>query len=133
METIIDWKQKKQDDSKKLIAYFSNLVNGGADIDAILNQFEREHRTLQQSMFSVMMKIILHVSKDEYQTDGRNEYMKKTAQDLVKGYGEIFEAKEVKYYQEEIGYGEVEAREKAKKSRQSFDKNIEMYFNMPCI
>jgi len=109
METKIDWKQKREDDTRKVVSDFAHLVNGGADIDALLNQFEREHRTLQQSMFSAMMKIILHVSKDEYQTDGRNEYMKKTAQDLVKGYSEVFEEKEIKYYMEEIGYGEVEA------------------------
>jgi len=48
--------------------------------------FSREHRTLQQSAFRLMLELIEHIASDEYSTDGRNEATKQMAQTLLKGF-----------------------------------------------
>lgn len=51
--------------------------------------FCRQHRTLQQSMFRMMLEVVEHVASDEYQTDGRNEASKDMAKKLIKGFKKV--------------------------------------------
>ena len=51
-------------------------------IDAFCNQ----HRTLQQSAFGLMLKVMERIASPDYRTDGRNEDSKKVAQTLVEGF-----------------------------------------------
>lgn len=125
-------KPSREERSRNVIKDLGNLVNGGADMPAILDQYDREHRTLQQSMFGVLMGIIVHVASDDYRTDGRNEYSKQMAKELIAGFGDQFEKKEVNIYLK-IGYSEDEAKLKAAINRKYFDKDPSRYMNLPLV
>jgi hypothetical protein len=51
--------------------------------DRFLVEFAKTHRYLQSEMFELALKLILFCSEDEYGTDGRNEWCKKVAKDIV--------------------------------------------------
>jgi len=72
---------------QKLINEFSNTVNNfNFNEDEFLNAFKRQHRTLQQSMFKAMLKVVEMVADDSYRHDGRNIASHQTAKKLVKGW-----------------------------------------------
>ncbi len=48
--------------------------------------FSRQHRTLQQSAFRLMLELIEHIASEDYRTDGRNEATKQMAETLLKGF-----------------------------------------------
>lgn len=48
--------------------------------------FCRQHRTLQQSSFRMILQLIEHMASDEYRIDDRNADSKKVAQQLLKGF-----------------------------------------------
>lgn len=50
------------------------------------NALGRQHRTLQQSMFRVMLGVIEHMASNDFHTDGRNEGSKKVAKQLIAGF-----------------------------------------------
>lgn len=66
--------------------------------------FCRQHRTLQQSMFRMMLELIEHMATDEYHTDGRNEDSKKMAQKLLDGHRKVVYEQEIS-----LGYSPAEA------------------------
>jgi hypothetical protein len=48
--------------------------------------FCRQHRTLQQSSFRMILELIEFMASDDYMTDGRNEGSKEVAKKLIKGF-----------------------------------------------
>ena len=123
---VRDYNQERKEKSEKLIEDFANLVNGGDDIPALLDKYKREHRTLQQSMFKVVMSIIVMVSQDGYATDGRNEYSKVVAKKLIAGFAEMDKLNEKEVLMK-IGYSEKEAEVKAEEYKKRFLENPIIY------
>lgn len=60
--------------------------------------FTRQHRTLQQSSFRVILELIEYMATNDYQTDLRNESSKKIAEKLMAGFRKVT-------YEEEIAMG----------------------------
>lgn len=78
---------------KELAQEFSSFVNnyGGSEKkEEFVNAFCNQHRTLQQSMFGLILQVIEKVASDEYRTDGRNEASHKVAKQIVKGFREQY-------------------------------------------
>jgi hypothetical protein len=48
--------------------------------------FCRQHPTLQQSSFRMILALIEHMASNEYHVDGRNEASKKIAKKLLSGF-----------------------------------------------
>jgi hypothetical protein len=67
--------------------------------------FCRQHNTLQQSSFRMMLELIEHMASDNYQTDGRNDASKKTAKKLIDGFKKVI-------YEEELAMGATPQRAK---------------------
>jgi len=73
----------RQDVSEMVVKVFSTAVNSfGFDRKAFLEAFKNEHRTLQQSMFREILKLIEYVASNDFPTDPRNEASKKIAVEL---------------------------------------------------
>jgi len=74
---------------KELADAFGDAVNSSNfKVDDFVEQFTRQHRTLQQSMFGAMLAVIVKAGSDDYRTDGRNEQSQKVAKQLLSGYEE---------------------------------------------
>jgi hypothetical protein len=73
-----------------------------------IEAFCRQHNTLQQSSFRMILELIEHMASDNYRVDGRNEATKKIAQKLIDGFKKVI-------YEEELamGYSQDQARETA--------------------
>ena len=67
--------------------------------------FNRQHRTLQQSSFRLILSLIENIASDEFRVDGRNESSKKVAKMLLKGF-------ESEYHKELVATGASEAEAK---------------------
>lgn len=126
-----DFDAEREEKSRNLIKDFENLVNGSADSDAMHDQFKRAHRTLQQSMFREILKLICMIAKldDRRDIDGRNEQSKEIAKKLLAGYAEII-AKEELERLKMVGYGLELATAKAEEYRISIIENPEMYLGL---
>jgi hypothetical protein len=71
----------------RVVEDFSQAVNYYGDpAPAFVEAFKRQHRTLQASMFRVLLKLIEALSSDDYRTDLRNEAVKEQAQLLLRGW-----------------------------------------------
>ena len=127
-----DYARERVVRSEKVMDDFGDLVNRGIDSKAFQEKFCREHRTLQQSMFREILGLIVMISKDSYQTDGRNESSKEMAKDLIKGYAEILRQKEIKVLME-IGYTMEQATEKADKNVKYYLETPERYLGVPLV
>lgn len=113
----------------QVIIDFSNAVNNyNFDMKSFIEQFKREHRTLQQSMFRAMLGIIVAMSKDDYHVDGRNEYSKETAILLVQGYAEMKKQEYLKQNGTDEFY-----QKRAEELKQHILREPEMFFNLPLI
>ena len=77
--------------------------NGRERRKEFIEGFCRQHRTLQQSAFGMMLELMEHMTTEDYRTDGRNEDSKKIAKTLIDGFKE---AKKKEY----IAEGTSEAR-----------------------
>lgn len=51
-----------------------------------LIEFRKVHRTNQQAMFKLMLKVMEYIASDEFRTDGRNEQSKIIAKQLLAGF-----------------------------------------------
>ena len=83
--------QKKEKDfaeAKELMDAIGRYVNYGKSKKAFIEAFKREHRTLQQSAFRMMLELIEEMATENYRTDGRNEDSKKMAKTLLDGFKE---------------------------------------------
>jgi hypothetical protein len=77
--------------SKEVVGSLATFVNYSSNRDKInqfCEEFSREHRTLQQSSFRLILQLIEYMASDEYRTDGRNEESKKMAKTLLTGFRE---------------------------------------------
>lgn len=129
-----DYKAEREEKSRNLIKDFEDLVNGSADSEAMHDQFKRAHRTLQQSMFREILKLICMIARmdDRRDVDGRNEHSKEIAKKLLAGYAEII-AKEELERLKMVGYGLESATAKAEEYRISIVENPEMYLGLRYI
>lgn len=74
---------------KELANELTNFVNNfNCDHDEFINSFCREHRTLQQSSFRLILMLVEKLASDEYgkNTDARNEGTHKLAKKLIDGF-----------------------------------------------
>jgi hypothetical protein len=130
-----DYKAQKETQIEKLVNDFSNVVNsmtfGEDENQKFFDEFCRQHRTLQQSMFRVILSLIVKMTGDDYRTDGRNESSKNIAQSLVKGYAEM--VKENYLDESPERRGDEFYERKAEEIKQSVINKPEMYFGVPCI
>ena len=79
-----------------------------------------------------MLKLICFISSDEYRTDGRNEYSKKLAGNIISAYAES-EKKKEKTILLSYSYSEEEAEQKAEEHKQKIIATPKAYFSLPCI
>lgn len=74
---------------KELANEFTDFVNNfNCNENAFINELCRQHRTLQQSSFRLMLMTIEKMASDEYgkNTDARNEGTHKLAKKLMDGF-----------------------------------------------
>ena len=127
-----DYRREAREKAVKLVDDFSNLVNGSPDVEAIVEQFKREHRTLQQSMFRVILTLIISMTKDDYHTDGRNEYSKEVAKKLICGYAEMVKQEDKARMLAE-GCGEEYSEQKSEKYRLDIINAPDKYIGLSYI
>jgi len=127
-----DYRQEREDRSRQLILDFGDAVNKGVDTEIMHEQYDREHRTLQQSMFREIIAIICHVANDNYRTDGRNEESKAMAKKFIAGYAEVIKQEE-KQRLLKVGYDDARADEKADEYRVQIIASPEKYLGIRCI
>jgi len=89
-EDEIERKAQKEEqeirDAKVVMDALGNYVNYRKSPKAFIEAFKREHRTLQQSAFRMLLELVEEMASVSYQTDGRNEDSKKMAQTLLEGF-----------------------------------------------
>jgi len=84
-------------DGKELAIALTDFVNSyNFDKEGFINQFCREHRTLQQSAVRLMLELLEHISTEEYRFDGRNQGSHKVCKDLMVGFKKIIIERELK-------------------------------------
>ena len=75
---------------QKVINEFAHLCNSfSIDKKAIFDAFCNEHRTIQQSMFSVLIFLLNGIASDFYGVDGRNIASHEVAIKFIAGYAEM--------------------------------------------
>jgi len=74
---------------RELADALGEYVNYRRSTKGFIEAFKREHRTLQQSAFRMLLELIEEMASDNYHTDGRNESSKEVAQALLKGFKEV--------------------------------------------
>jgi hypothetical protein len=130
MSTLSEYQEKRDEASKKLIEDFSNLVNNFSfEPDSFIEAFSRQHRTLQQNMFRVIINLVISVSKDSYATDGRNEQSKAMAKKLIAGYALITKEEE-KQRMLKQGCGEEFSEKQAEEYRVQINESPEAYIGL---
>ena len=74
----------------ELMGAFTDMVNyrGKEDVTKFLEQFKKEHNTLQQSVFRVMMETIDLMASEDIYVDGRNESSQAVAKAILRGFRE---------------------------------------------
>lgn len=84
--------------------------------------FCRQHNTLQQSSFRMMLELIEHMASDNYHTDGRNHASKDIAKKLISGFKKVI-------YEQELAMGYTP--EEAKKVSESEYTKPSAF--LPCV
>ncbi len=69
----------------EILGNFVNTSNRDKSKEFI-EGFSRQHRTLQQSSFRLIMELIEFMASDNYKTDLRNESSKAVAKRLINGF-----------------------------------------------
>lgn len=76
---------------KELAEEFSNFVNNyNCNKKEFVDAFFRQHRTLQQSMFGLMFKVIEKAASGDIGTDPRNQSSIDTCKKVVDGFKKEF-------------------------------------------
>jgi hypothetical protein len=71
----------------KLAEELTDYVNNSnCSTNDFIEAFCRQHRTLQQSSFRLILMLIEKMASEEYRTDGRNESSKYVANKLIEGF-----------------------------------------------
>lgn len=79
--------EKDLNKAKEVTKVLTDYVNCfGREPKAFIEAFKREHRTLQQSAFRLMLALIEEMATENYHTDGRNVQSKEIAKTLIKGF-----------------------------------------------
>lgn len=65
---------------------FVNTFSNREKTADFIDGFCRQHRTLQQSSFRLMLALFEHMASDAYRTDLRNEASAKVAKKLLAGF-----------------------------------------------
>ncbi len=78
--------EKEFKDADEVMSALGLYVNYRKSSQAFADAFKREHRTLQQSAFKLILELIEEMATENYHTDGRNEDSKKMAQTLLEGF-----------------------------------------------
>lgn len=92
MESEYEEEYKEEYDVAKTAGFkvaqdLGNFVNPfGHNPDEFITGFQRQHPTLQQSSFRVILKLIEFMASEKYRTDGRNEQSKAIAKKLMAGF-----------------------------------------------
>jgi hypothetical protein len=73
----------------EIISKLADIASHRRDVTPLIHAFKNEHRTLQQGIFGMMLKIVEAVADDDYRTDLRNEDSKAIAQKLLAGFKEV--------------------------------------------
>jgi len=94
-------------------------------------EFCRKHRTLQQSMFRVILSLLVQMTTENYRTDGRNEQSKDIAQKLIRGYAD--QIKEEYLDESPERRGDEYYEKKAEEYKQSVLENPASYLGVPLI
>lgn len=71
-----------------------------------IDGFCRQHNTLQQSSFRMILELMEHMASENYHTDGRNDASKNIARDLINGFKKVIYEKELA-----MGYTPEKAKE----------------------
>ena len=125
-----EYKIKMEEDSHKVIEAIANLVNNFSfEPDAFIDQFCREHRTLQQSMFRTIVRLICRMASEAYCTDARNDGSKALAKKFIAGYAEMVK-KEEKEHLLRSGYDEATADVKAEEYRVAIVEAPDKYIGL---
>jgi hypothetical protein len=95
--------EKEMREGLELVKVLGEYVNYNKSRKAFIEAFKREHRTLQQSAFKMLLELVEEMATENYHTDGRNEQSKLVAQKLLKGY-------EIVQKQEFMNQGDSEER-----------------------
>jgi hypothetical protein len=74
---------------KELMNVLGDYVNYRKSTKGFIEAFKREHRTLQQSAFKMMLELMEEMASENYHVDGRNQSSKEIAQALLKGFIEV--------------------------------------------
>jgi len=123
----------RKEKSEKIVEDFGRLCNDFCrEPKFFIEAFCREHRTLQQSMFGVIVALIGHMASSDYHTDGRNKYSQKVAKAFLKGLRDMYEERERSYY-ERNGYTPEQVEEKLVAFRKNFDADPKLYLKLPCV
>ena len=77
---------KEMREGLELVKALGEYVNYNKSRKAFIEAFKREHRTLQQSAFKMLLELVEEMATENYHTDGRNEQSKIVAQTLLKGF-----------------------------------------------
>lgn len=120
---------------RDFVKNFSNVANWGFrdDEQKVFNEaFSCEHRTLQQSMFGAVAKLVLYISSDEYRTDGRNVASKEMAKMFIDGYIDQLVKRQYKRFIDS-GYDEETAVRMSEGYRKDFESNPSMWLTLPCV
>jgi hypothetical protein len=81
--------EKELEQGKELVDVIGNYVNYQKSTKGFIEAFKREHRTLQQSAFRMMLALMEEMASENYHTDGRNEESKNVAKMLIDGFKEM--------------------------------------------
>jgi hypothetical protein len=93
----------KEEKIQKFIEDFGHLCNSfSIDRASIFQVFCREHRTIQQSMFGVLIFLLNGIGSDSYGVDGRNERSKEIAKQFIAGYAEMEKQKFIKEHEKHM-------------------------------
>jgi len=91
--------------AKELMGLFSDFSNTFTpDKEGFVEEFFRQHRTLQQEMFGLMFKVIEKAASGDIRPDGRNKAAIETCKKMVEGWKKEFIAELV-----ESGWDEKKA------------------------
>lgn len=77
---------KEMREGLELVKALGEYVNYNKSRKAFIEAFKREHRTLQQLAFKMILELVEEMATENYHTDGRNEQSKLMAQTLLKGF-----------------------------------------------
>jgi hypothetical protein len=89
---------------KELATELTDFVNNfNCDHDEFINAFTREHRTLQQSSFRLILMLLEKLASDEYgkNTDARNKSSHEVAKKMIEGFKKVL-------IEEQLALGESE-------------------------